>query len=84
MKSAIRKVGNSHGIIIPRPMLGEIGVGPNDPVDLRVKKGRLVITPVERDPRAGWAEVSEKLAAENEGGLVWPDVDHPPNGRLKW
>ena len=30
MKTAIRKVGNSHGVIIPKPLLAEIGAKAND------------------------------------------------------
>jgi antitoxin component of MazEF toxin-antitoxin module len=39
MKTAIRKMGNSQGVLIPKPLLAELGVGPNDPVDIKVKKG---------------------------------------------
>ena len=51
MKTAIRKMGNSHGIIIPKPLLAEIGAKANDRVDMKVEAGRLVIAPVGRDPR---------------------------------
>jgi antitoxin component of MazEF toxin-antitoxin module len=52
MKSAIRKMGNSHGVIIPKPLLAEIGAKPGDKVDLKAEKGKIVIAPVKRDPRA--------------------------------
>ena len=56
MKTAIRKVGNSHGVIIPKPLLAEIGAKANDRVDMKVEGGRIVIAPIRRDPRAGWAD----------------------------
>ena len=54
MKTAIRKMGNSHGVIIPKPLLAEIGAKANDRVDMKVEAGRIVIAPIRRDPRAGW------------------------------
>jgi antitoxin MazE len=84
MKTAIRKIGNSHGVIIPKPLLAEIGAKANDQVEIKVKKGKLVITPLERDPRAGWAAESKAIAAAGEGGLVWPEFANDADKDLKW
>jgi antitoxin MazE len=84
VKSHIRKLGNSHGVIIPRALLDELGVAAGDPVSLKVnKKGRLVIAPVKAETRAGWANDSKALVQAGEAGRVWPDL--PGTGRpLKW
>jgi antitoxin MazE len=37
MKTAIRKMGNSHGVIIPKPLLAEVGAKANDQVNLGVE-----------------------------------------------
>ena len=71
MKTAIRKMGNSQGVIIPKPLLAELGVNANDPVDIRVKKGRIVIEPIKRQPRAGWAGESKAVHAASEDRLTW-------------
>jgi len=84
MKTAIRKMGNSHGVIIPKLLLAEIGVGPDDPVDMRVRKGRIVIEPIKRKVRAGWAEASKKVAAAGDGGLVWPEFANKGDEDMKW
>ena len=83
MKSAIRKMGNSHGVIIPKLLLEEIGAKVNDPVDVRIKKGRIVISPAKRDPRAGWAEASKRLREAGEGGLAWPEFANDGDKDLK-
>ena len=71
MKTFIRKMGNSHGVLIPKLMLEEIGVSAGDPVELKInKKGRLVIAPLANDPRTGWADECKALAAAGEFGLV--------------
>ena len=74
MKSQVRKVGNSHGVIIPKPLLDEIGIADGDVVNLKVnKKGRIVLSPVRTEARAGWAADSRALAQAGESGRVWPD-----------
>jgi len=35
MRSAIKKIGNSAGIVIPKPLLAEIGAKAGDRVELR-------------------------------------------------
>ncbi|MBX9825998.1 MAG: AbrB/MazE/SpoVT family DNA-binding domain-containing protein [Xanthobacteraceae bacterium] len=73
MKSQVRKVGNSHGVIIPKPLLDEIGIVDGDVVNLKVnKKGRIVLSPVRTEARAGWAADSKALAQAGETGRVWP------------
>ncbi len=84
MKSAIRKIGNSHGVIIPKPLLEEIGAKANDSVEVSVKKGTIVITLANRSPRAGWAEASKRLRDAGDGGLVWPEFANDSDKDLKW
>ena len=75
MRSQVRKMGNSHGVIIPKPLLQEIGVCAGDAVDLKVnKKGRLVVSPIRAAaPRSGWADDSKSLVQSGESGRAWMD-----------
>jgi antitoxin MazE len=73
MLSAIKKFGNSAGVIIPKPLLAELGAKAGDDVDLRVENGRIVIECVAGHPRQGWAADAQRLAAEGDDGLVWPE-----------
>ena len=72
MKTALRKMGNSQGVLIPKPLLAEVGLQTDDIVDLKVKKGRIVITPAGRVARAGWAEDGKALRVAGEAALQWP------------
>jgi len=72
MKTSIRRLGNSHGVIIPKAFLAEIGLGADDPIEMRIKKGRLVLSPVKPERRAAWAADSKRLAEDGEGGAQWP------------
>jgi antitoxin MazE len=84
MKTAIRKMGNSHGVIIPKPLLAEVGAKADDQVDLAVENGKIVIAPIRRKPRSGWAEASKRLAAAGDGGVVWPEFGSDADKDLKW
>jgi antitoxin MazE len=73
MKSTIRKMGNSHGVMIPKLLLAEIGAKPGDRVEVRVEEGKVVIAPIKGHPRAGWADDSKAIHAAGDGKLVWPE-----------
>lgn len=84
MRAAIRKLGNSSGVIIPKSMLAEIGVGAGDPVDLSLEDGRIAITPVKRRPREGWSEASKQIAEAGDDALVWPEFGNDADDDLTW
>jgi antitoxin MazE len=84
MKSAIRKMGNSHGVIIPKPLLAEIGVKAGDEIDLAVKGGKIVMAPPRKVARAGWAADSKRLAEGGEDKLAWPEFANDDDADLKW
>ncbi|MBS4051360.1 MAG: AbrB/MazE/SpoVT family DNA-binding domain-containing protein [Methylomonas sp.] len=51
MRSQLRKIGNSRGVIIPAALLEACGFG--DEVDLRIEGKTLVIEAL-KAPRSGW------------------------------
>ena len=62
MKTRIIRIGNSHGIRIPKPILETAGLGTE--VRLEVAHGCLIVHPVGQ-PREGW---DEHFAAMSEVG----------------
>lgn len=84
MRSAIRKFGNLSGVIIPKSMLAEIGIAAGDAVDLSLEDGRIVITPVKRRPREGWAKASREIADAGDDALVWPEFGNIGDADLTW
>lgn len=78
MQSALRKIGNSTGLVLPRAILGEIGLTTGAVLDLKVEDGRLIGTPVVRKVREGWAEAAAVIGAlplteEEQDWLDMPD-----------
>lgn len=84
MRVALRKLGNSSGVIIPKSMLAEIGIGIGDAVDLVLEDERIIMAPVKRRPREGWAEASREIAAVADDGLVWPEFGNAEDQDLEW
>jgi len=84
VRAAIRKLGNSSGVIIPKSMLAEIGIAAGDAVDLSLEDGRIAITPVKRRPREGWAEASRAIANAGDNALVWPEFGNIGDDELTW
>jgi len=82
MKIAIRRIGNSRGVIIPAAILSEVGL--DDEADIRIKDGALVISPPKKGVRAGWAEASKKLALAGDDSLVMPEFGNVGDADLKW
>lgn len=84
MKTTLRRMGNSHGLIIPKPLLADIGLVEGDTVDIKLKKGKLVVIPVDRDPRAAWAAECDAVASAGEDALVWPDFANDADKTVEW
>jgi antitoxin MazE len=84
MRTAVRRLGNSAGIIIPKSLLAEIGIGAGDTVDLTLDEGRIVLVPVKRVPRAGWADASRAIAQADGDALVWPEFGNIGDDDLIW
>lgn len=73
MRSALKKIGNSSGLIIPKPLLLEIGAEAGDAVEIEVEDGRLVVTRVFKTVREGWAAASKELGLQgfSEEDVEW-------------
>ncbi|KQS83255.1 MULTISPECIES: AbrB/MazE/SpoVT family DNA-binding domain-containing protein [unclassified Rhizobium] len=84
MLSAVKKFGNSSGIIIPKPLLAEVGVETGDSVELKVEAGRIVIERVATVPRQGWADDAKRLADTEDDMLTWPEFGNSEDETFKW
>lgn len=72
MKARIVRIGNSKGIRIPKPLIEQTGLC--DEVTIEAEGNRLVIRAA-RQPRAGWAEAFQAMAAAGDDRLL--DLDAP-------
>ncbi len=84
MRSALRKMGNSSGLIIPKPFLAEIGADVGDDVEMTVEKGRLVVTPLKKRVREGWSDDARRIAEHGDDALLWPEFGNEGDEKLTW
>ena len=52
MQTALRKIGNSRGVLIPAALLAACEIG--DTVEMRVENNRIIIEPIAPQHRLGW------------------------------
>lgn len=82
MKIAIRKMGNSQGVIIPKPVLTQLGF--DGEAEMSIERDALVLRKPRKGVREGWAEASRAIAASGDDGLVWPEFGNDGDAELKW
>ncbi len=82
MLTTIRKMGNSQGVLIPKPLLQQIGLA--DRAEMVVEGDALVIRRPKSAPRSGWAEASKALAEAGDDGLVWLEFANEDDASLQW
>ena len=85
MQTVLRKMGNSTGIIVPKSMLGELGVATGQAIDLRVVEGRMVMTPIRSGDRAGWAAAAQAIGADDDREAAdWAGFGNADDDALTW
>jgi antitoxin MazE len=82
MEVSIRKMGNSQGVLIPKPILNQVGL--EGSADLQVRAGVIEIRAIRRNPREGWAEDARRLAGSGDEVLVWPEFAIEGDNELVW
>jgi antitoxin MazE len=82
MLTAIRRMGNSQGVLIPKPFLQQAGL--KDQAEMLVRGDTLVLRRPKPAVRSGWAEASRKVAAAGGDALVLPEFSNEADADLAW
>ena len=77
MRTRIVKIGNSQGVRIPRLFLQQVKM--TDEVELEVRDGQIVITPVPQ-ARSNWEQAFREMAQRNDDALI----DRHASGQTTW
>ena len=72
MRSTIRNIGNSKGIIIPQNFLKQCYIG--DEVNIEIQDNHIIISPANDIKRKGWAEAFGEMAKSGDDKLIIPDM----------
>jgi len=82
MVTEIRRIGNSRGIIIPKPMLREAGL--EKEAEIALERGTIVLRKPKSNLRQGWAEASRRIAKAGDDKLIWPEFGNQNDRDLQW
>ena len=70
-------------MIIPKPMLQEIGASAGDQMEWRWSAEKSCSAPVKPHPRDGWAKTA-RLWRRRAKELVWPEFGNIDDEKLTW
>jgi antitoxin MazE len=82
MKTTLHRIGNSQGVIIPKPLLAQVGLSGD--VEMSVERDAIVLRRPTRAPREGWADDAKALVEAGDGDLVWPEFANIGDDELAW
>ncbi|WOD14052.1 AbrB/MazE/SpoVT family DNA-binding domain-containing protein [Paraburkholderia kirstenboschensis] len=82
MKTTIRRMGNSQGVLIPKPVLAQLGL--DNEVEMEVENDAIVLRRPRQKAREGWAEASKALAESGDDALVMGEFDNADDAELAW
>lgn len=84
MKTAIRKMGNSQGVLIPKPFLLQTGLDIGE-VEIEVENEAIVIRKPKKKSREGWAQACQQIAAKSaEPAIAWPLILSDVDAGFSW
>lgn len=78
----IRRIGNSRGVVIPKPILSQAGL--EDSVELSIEGDAIVLRRPTGPARAGWAAAARALADQGGDRLVMGEFGNQGDADLAW
>jgi antitoxin MazE len=81
---SIRQIGNSQGIVIPKPVLTQLGLSGEAGAEMSVEGGALVSRRPASPARTGWAEAARKIAEAGDDALVMGEFGNAADAELAW
>lgn len=83
MHVTIRQIGNSQGIVIPKPLLAQIGLDGGE-AEMTIEGGALVLRKPATAARVGWADAARKIAGRGDDALVMGEFGNQEDAELAW
>jgi antitoxin MazE len=82
MKTTIRKMGDSRGVLIPQSFLDQLGL--EKEVEMKVENDAIVLRRPRHKAREGWADASKALAGSDEDALVLGELSNAGDAEFTW
>ena len=84
MQIAIRRIGNSKGVVIPKSMLAMTGLQDVEFAAVAVENGSIVLRKPEKPVREGWAEAAATIAAKGGDELLMGEFGNADDQESNW
>jgi antitoxin MazE len=82
MKTHLISIGNSRGIRIPKAILEQCRIEKD--IELELKEGAILIRPIKKKSRAGWARAFQAMRTHGEDRLFIDDGLDPDLLDWEW
>ena len=84
MHVSIRQIGNSQGVVIPKPILIQLGLSGEAGADMTVEGDALVLRRPANPERTGWPEAAKKVAECGDDEMVMGEFGNADDKELIW
>ena len=84
MEIAIRTIGNSKGVVLPKPLLAQAGLGDQTIANIVVENGSIVLSKPAKAVRSGWREAAAAVAANGGDALLMGEFGNADDEELVW
>jgi antitoxin MazE len=81
---SIRQIGNSQGVVIPKPVLAQLGLDRKAGAEMTIEDGALVLRRPASPARTGWAEAARGIAEAGDDELVMGEFGNAEDSELIW
>jgi antitoxin MazE len=78
----IRAIGNSQGVVIPKPLLALVGL--QGRAEMTIEGDALVLRRPAKAARAGWAEAAARIAEDADDALAMGEFGNAGDAGLTW
>lgn len=84
MEVTIRTIGNSKGVVLPKPLLAQAGLEGQMTASIEVENGAIVLRKPAKTVRAGWAAAAAVVAAKGGDALLMGEFGNTEDTELTW
>jgi len=81
---SIRRIGNSQGVVIPKPVLAQLGLNGEMGAEMTIESGALVLRRPASPAPTGWAEAARRIAESGDDALVMGEFGNAADAGLAW
>ena len=84
MEIAIRNIGNSKGVVLPKPLLAQAGLEDSAVAEVAIEQGAIVLRKPAQPPRTGWAQAAQAVAQAGDDALLLGEFGNAQDADLAW